>query len=296
MKTKLIFIVNPISGGIKKDYLPRMIEKYIDREKFQAEIWFTNSADHTIELSKKAVVQNVDVVVAVGGDGTINSIAKHLKDTPVILGILPMGSGNGLARHLQVPMNPQKALQLIQSLNYSLIDTGTVNDRFFINVTGAGFDAKISKLFATSSKRGFLSYIQITLDQFANYISQTYELTIDGIKSEEQAFIICVANGSQYGNNAFIAPGANSMDGIFDISVLKPFRLLDFPVIAYQLFTKKFGRSKFVKTLKGKSIQIKRPTDEAINIDGEPVMTVKDLEIKMFPKSLKVITGLEFQV
>jgi len=289
LKKRISFIINPISGGINKESFPSFIENNIDKNKFDVEILLTKSKDHNSELAEYAVQQKSDVIVAVGGDGTINHVAKHVVGTTSAFGIIPMGSGNGLARHLGISSNHHKAIKVINELHALKIDTGKANDVFFINVAGAGFDAHVSNMFATAPKRGFSSYAKITLTEFANYVPRDYEMRIDGRLITQKAFIVCVANGSQYGNNAFIAPQAVLTDGVFEISLLKPFHPLHIPFIGFDMFTKKFNNSRFVKTYKGKHIVIHRPKAEMVNIDGEPVMMEKDLDIIILPSSLNVI-------
>lgn len=289
MKKKIAFIINPISGGINKEKFPSLIGRYLDRNQFEVEINFTRSAEHNLELAQQAVEQKKDVVIAVGGDGTINNVAKYMVNTGIMFGIVPQGSGNGLARHLRIPLNNMKALQIINKLHRKNIDAGMANDHFFLNVAGAGFDAHVSWMFANAPKRGFWSYTKITLNEFASYIPQSYELIVDGKTVTRDAFIICVANGSQYGNNAFIAPQANLDDGLFDISIMKPFKVRQMPVIGLEMFMKKYNNSRYVDALKGENIIIKRSKEGVFNIDGEPVMMDKDIHIRLLPEALKVI-------
>ena len=289
MKKTIAFIINPISGGINKQEFPSLIGRYLDRNQFDVEINFTRSTEHNIQLAKDAVQQQKDIVVAVGGDGTINNVAKQLVGTGILFGIIPQGSGNGLARHLRLPMDSRKALLVINKLHRKNIDTGMANDVFFINVAGAGFDAHVSWMFANAPKRGFWSYTKITLNEFAKYKSQSYELIVDGKSITKDAFIICVANGSQYGNNAYIAPQANLDDGCFDISVMKPFKTHQMPAIGLEMFLKKYNNSRYVDALKGSDIVIKRTEAGVFNIDGEPVMMEKDIHIQILPESLKII-------
>lgn len=289
LKKTISFIINPISGGINKETFPLLIENNIDKNKFDVDIQFTQSANHNLILAEQAVEQKKDIIVAVGGDGTINHVSKYVTGSSSILGMIPMGSGNGLARHLRIPLNHLKAIEAINQLKISTIDTGKANDVFFVNVVGAGFDAHVSGMFATAPTRGFFSYAKITLTEFANYKPHEYKIVIDGETINEKAFIVCIANGSQYGNNAFIAPTADLTDGIFEISLIKPFKNISMPFLGFDLFTKKFNSSKHVKTFRGKKIVIHRPKAEVVNIDGEPIMMEKDLTIEIFPASLKVI-------
>jgi diacylglycerol kinase (ATP) len=266
-----------------------LIGRHLDRNLFDLEINFTRSAEHNLELAQEAAEKRKDIVIAVGGDGTINNIAKYMVNTGILFGIVPQGSGNGLARHLKIPMDNVKAIKVINKLHRKNIDTGMANDQFFLNVAGAGFDAHVSWMFANAPKRGFWSYTKITLNEFANYKPRAYELIVDGKSVTKDAFIICVANGSQYGNNAYIAPQANLDDGLFDISVMKPFKTYQMPAIGLEMFMKKYNNSRYVDALKGSDIVIKRPEAGVFNIDGEPIMMEKDIHIKILPEALKVI-------
>jgi diacylglycerol kinase (ATP) len=289
LKKKISFIINPISGGINKQHFPALIGRHLDRNLFDVEINFTRSAEHNLELAQEAATNKKDIVIAVGGDGTINNIAKYMVNTGILFGIVPQGSGNGLARHLRIPMDNVKAIKVINKLHRKNIDTGMANDQFFLNVAGAGFDAHVSWMFANAPKRGFWSYTKITLNEFAKYKPQAYELIVDGKSVTKDAFIICVANGSQYGNNAYIAPQANLDDGLFDISVMKPFKTYQMPAIGLEMFMKKYNNSRYVDALKGSDIIIKRPEAGVFNIDGEPILMEKDIHIKILPEALKVI-------
>jgi YegS/Rv2252/BmrU family lipid kinase len=290
LKTRIEFIINPISGGIKKQSLPDYILSHTDKSLYDIHCTFTQSAQHTKVLAREAVCNNADIVVAAGGDGTINNVAEALAGSQVKLGLMPLGSGNGLARHLHIPCDKKQALELITG-NHALkkLDTGTANSHFFVNVAGVGFDAHVSGKFAIAPKRGFISYAKITLAEFASYKSRTYRLTIDGNKHTLDAFLLCVANGSQYGNNAYIAPEALPDDGLFHITVLKPFRILDMPAIGYHLFAKTLHKSRYVACFTGRHIYIDRPSAELMNIDGEPVHADSSIDIRLMPSQLKII-------
>lgn len=291
VKKKLAFIINPISGGINKAGFPDLVKKEINTELYDYELFYTESTEHNKELAKDCVAQHYDVVIAVGGDGTINNTAKYIAGTNVTFGIIPVGSGNGLARHLNLSMNQSKALQSINKLNTISMDTGYANNEFFLNVAGVGFDAHVSWMFATAPKRGFWQYAKITLAEFSKYKATKYSIQIDGEQITESAFLICVANGSQYGNNAYIAPTAIINDGVFEITILKPFSILQMPQLGARMFNKTLHQSAQVKVLSGKHIIIKRENTEVVNIDGEPIMMDAELEIKLIPANLKIIVA-----
>jgi YegS/Rv2252/BmrU family lipid kinase len=290
VRKKITFIVNPISGGINKKSMPDIIKRYLNNQIYDAEILFTQKADDTHQLTLKAIKEASAIVVAVGGDGTINQVAKCLVNTPIELGIIPQGSGNGFARYLKIPLVAELAIHVLNVGKSKTIDTAMVNERFFVNVSGVGFDAHVAAKFASAPKRGFWSYAKITLREFSLYKSQNYHLEIDGKIYEKSAFLITFSNGDQYGNNAFIAPGADMQDGLLDIAILKNVKVTNMPRLAFEMFTQRFNRSKDVEILKGKHIRITREHAEVVNIDGEPYRMGKELSVSVLPKSLRVIT------
>jgi diacylglycerol kinase (ATP) len=289
LKRKIAFIINPISGGINKNDFPGLVHQYLDVNKFEPHLFFTQSTEHNKQLAKACVDQQYDIIIAVGGDGTINNTAAAVVGSPCIFGIIPQGSGNGLARHLNISSNVVEALKIINQSKYATIDTGIANGVFFINVAGVGFDAHVSWLFAQAPKRGFWQYAKITFKQFAQYKPRTYQLNIDGKHNQVNAFIICAANGSQYGNNAYIAPLAIINDGEFEITIIKPFNIFQAIPLAYHLFNKTLHKSSRISILSGKHITINRGVNEVMNIDGEACETKQQIDISMNPASLKVI-------
>lgn len=289
MKKRLAFIINPISGGINKSAFPQQVAQLLNTNLFDYELFYTTSTEHNKQLAQQCVTEKYDVVVAVGGDGTINNTAKYIAGTDVCFGLIPLGSGNGLARHHQLNPDIKKALRTLNQFNTVSIDTGTANGTFFINLAGVGFDAHVSWMFANAPKRGFVQYAKITLSEFAKYQSHEYELTIDGKTMHERAFIICVANGSQYGNNAFIAPTASTTDGLFEITIIKPFKVWQMPGLGMRMFNKSLLNSANTTHYSGKHVVIKRLHDGVVNIDGEPVMMPNEVDIKLIHQNLKMI-------
>ena len=283
------FIINPISGGINKKHFPNLVHQVIDKRKYGVEICFSQSAIHTHELTLEAMEKKVAVVAAVGGDGTVNNIASHISGTETVLAIIPKGSGNGLSRHLKIPMNERKALETINTGKVIKMDSGKANEQFFINVAGAGFDAHVSHQFAHAHKRGFKSYAKITLHEFRHYACENYTLLIDGKPQDVKAFIICVANGSQYGNNALIAPTAQVHDGQFELTVLKPFSVWQIPQIGMQLFMGNLNSSKQVASYHFRTLKIIREREGVFNIDGEAIWMPKEINIQIQPASIQII-------
>jgi diacylglycerol kinase (ATP) len=290
MKKKICFIVNPVSGVGRQKMIEHLVEEKLDKEKFAHDIVYTEGPKHAITLSREAAARGCDTIVAVGGDGSVNEAGRGLIGTNSSLAILPAGSGNGLARHLRIPMNLVSAMEVINTGNPIAIDTAAINNEVFLGMAGVGFDAHIGWEFAKFGKRGFQSYIKVVTREYPKYQAQKYLLEIDGRTLEREAFLISFANGSQYGNNAVIAPKADLQDGLLDICILKAFPLYAIPMLAYRLFNRKMHESEYLETIRGSHIKVKQAATTA-HIDGEPVELGSELEIKVNPLSLKVICG-----
>ena len=286
---KIRFIINPKSGTGKSKNLTALIESIIDKHLFETDISFTQSQGHASVLAKEAVALNYDIVVAVGGDGSVNETASSLKNTNTSLGIIPTGSGIGMARHLQIPVDVRKALVNLNSGRIEKIDTLEVNKRFCIGTIGIGFDAHIAHLFAHAGKRGYSTYVKLVLTEFASYKEKRFVIIIDGKKYERDCFLLTIANSSQFGNNAVIAPFADVRDGIIDISLMQSFAFYVAPSLIYRLMHNTIHLSKYFELFKGKEIIIKNNVDLPGHIDGEPVHFNSDLNISIHRDSLKVI-------
>jgi YegS/Rv2252/BmrU family lipid kinase len=289
LRKKILFIINPISGGRDKKKIPGLIEKHLDKNLFDYRISFTEKVEHGFMLAKAAVKDQYEIIVAVGGDGTVNEIAKAIINSKIVLGIIPFGSGNGLARSLKIPLNIIDAIKNINTLNIDTIDSASFNNHFFFNVAGSGFDAHISQSFAHNKIRGLVGYIKTTFKELRNYIPQEYKLNLDGKVYLRKAFIVSIANSSQYGNDAHIAPRADVKDGWLDIVVVKPISWYKIPFLATRMFTKTAESSKYVEMFKAKKIYIEREYDAAIHLDGEPRMEQKNLAIEIIPLSVNII-------
>ncbi|MDB5013512.1 MAG: diacylglycerol kinase family lipid kinase [Daejeonella sp.] len=289
LKNRIQFIINPISGGKSKINFPVLADKYLDTNKFHSTYVFTERIGHASELAITAVNNGIEIIVAVGGDGTINEVASSLVGTNSIMGIIPCGSGNGLARSLGIPLNEKKALVKLNNLNTEQIDSGSVNGKKFFNIAGVGFDAHISAMFAQSITRGLRGYVKTTFQELSNYQSQHYRVYIDGILYEREAFMISIANSSQFGNNAHISPFASLKDGLLDVCIIKPFPMYSFPLMGIQMFNKTAHKSKFVEIIKGKEIKIIRESAAPVHLDGEPENMASELHVTIKPLSLTVL-------
>jgi len=291
MKRHIVFIINPISGTTGKAAIPALVEKNIDSTRFSYEIRETEYAGHATVLAQEAASAGAAAVVAVGGDGTVNEVGRGLVQTDTALAIIPCGSGNGLARHLMIPRNVKRALEIINEFEVHDLDYGMINTHYFFCTCGMGFDAFVSKKFADAGKRGPISYVEQVLREGLSYQPETYELIDENGVVREKAFLISCANASQYGNNAYIAPQASMSDGLLDVVIMEPFDILDAPQISIEMFSKTLDRSSKIKSFRCKELHIRREKAGVIHYDGDPVMSDRDVQIRLFEKGIKVVVN-----
>ncbi len=287
-KEKICLIINPVSGTESKKNIPEDVAAAIDQKKYDLMIRITGYPEHATEMALEAVKKKYQYVIAAGGDGTVNEVAQALVNTDIILGILPLGSGNGLARDLGIPMDTEKALDIILHGHTRAIDYGIANDHIFFCTCGFGFDAFVSDRFADEKKRGPLGYVRNVLESVVDFRAEEYEITYDEGSITEKAFILTCANASQYGNDAFIAPGASMDDGKMNVAILKPLNALEIPQTTLQLFTKNIDKNSKMITLLTRNLHIKRARPGVMHIDGDPVMTDTEIDVRMIQKGLNV--------
>jgi len=290
-KKKIYIIVNPVSGKSKraKQKLSEKAFPLIDPHKYDIHFMFTAYAGHANEIARQAVKENVSCVVAVGGDGTVNEVARALVGSDTVLGIIPLGSGNGLARDLHISTNPVKAMQILSEGNIIEMDYGIANDLIFFCTCGVGFDATVAYNVGGKKSRGFLMYMKEMTDIFFKQKPQTYELVYPDGNIKEQMFLVTCANAGQYGYNAYIAPHADVQDGLFDIAVLHPINLLNVPRIGAQMFAKNIDDNKKMTSFKVSELTIIREKEGPMHLDGDAHKMGKEINIKIVPKGLKVI-------
>lgn len=274
--------------------MPELIEKNLDSNLFEHTIAVTSHAFHGHKLAKNGVGQ-YDYIIAVGGDGTVNEIASAIAGTNTIFGIIPFGSGNGLARFLDLPMGTGEAISALNKQNVATIDGARLNRQWFFNMAGMGFDAHIAEVFSHDKKRGFGAYIKSSIKEIINYKSEIYQITIDGVHYERKAFMLSLANSSQYGNNAHVSPLASVQDGLLDVCIIKPFPLYKFPAMGWRMFNKTADKSKYVEIIRGKHILINRPENGPVHLDGEPHIMGPEAEINIVPGALRIVTGDSFK-
>jgi YegS/Rv2252/BmrU family lipid kinase len=287
--SKIVFIINPIAGSRQKEFILESIRQQISPELF--EVYFTESPGHAFNIALEKVKQGLKWIVAVGGDGTVNEVASALVNTHCRLGIIPAGSGNGLARHLGIPLQVPEALSLIQSHKDLIIDVGKVNGKYFFCTCGTGFDASVGKKFSRDSRRGMLSYVRATIHQYINYSPKTYILKTNRKKIKLKAFLVTFANAGQYGNNAYIAPNAVINDGMLDLCILRPFPRTSTITMGLRLFFKNIDQSPFLEVMRVKKASLKRKGHSRITIhlDGEPLTLRGPLKVRVVPEALHVM-------
>ena len=291
MKKKAVFVINLISGTSDKAAIPGLIDQYLDKTKFEYEIAITQYAGHASEIATKAKDDGVDVVVAVGGDGTVNEVARAIVHSNTALGIIPCGSGNGLARHLLLPLNVRKAIDVINRGEVRQLDYGIINDYPFFCTCGMGFDAFVSMKFAEAGKRGPITYVENVLREGLKYKPETYTIEDDNGTLQYKAFLISCANASQYGNNAYIAPQASMSDGLMDVIIMEPFDVFEAPQISIEMFSKTLDKNSKIKTFRTQHLHIHRDKPGVIHYDGDPVMTGADIDIELKPKGINIIVN-----
>ena len=286
--TKIVFIINPVSGIERKEYIVTRIHETLKLSGIEYDIAYTNFIGHGTQLAKQAIELKYDAVVAVGGDGTINEIAQTLIKTNTALAIIPQGSGNGLARHLGIPLNTEEAIKRLIEPKKVLIDAATANGNYFFCTSGIGFDAHVSASFAARTFRGLGGYIYFTFKELFSYRPLTYTIEFDGRKLEKEAFLIAFANASQYGNNAYIAPQASIQDGKLDVCIVKPFSKLYLIKMAFQLFNKTLPQNEHIETYRADKIKVSFNKPIAVHIDGESKGLGTNIEYKALSKALTI--------
>lgn len=276
------FIVNPISGNHEKTTIVDLISSHFP----DARIEYTHGKGDATVLAKEA---GEDVIVAVGGDGTVHEVAEGLIGTDKALGIIPCGSGNGLALHLGISRNPAKAIEVIRDGQMRDIDFGYMNGEPFFCTCGIGLDAVVSHVFASAGHRGLLTYVKAAHDVWKTYRPQKYELKIDGVKSEEKAVMITVGNANQWGNNGKICPNASVSDGMLDVSIITPFKSIEIPLLALRLLTGKITDSHHIKEFKTHSLSISRVHEAEAHADGEPLFEGDTVDIEIAHQTIKAM-------
>jgi YegS/Rv2252/BmrU family lipid kinase len=279
-KTKILFIVNPISGIGRQKKIEKIIEKNLDTEKFDYKVSYTQYAGHATKIAEEAV--NVfDVVTAVGGDGSVNEIAKALAGTETALAIIPCGSGNGLARALGIPVMPNLAIKYLNKAEFKMIDTCEVNRQFFLSIAGAGYDSQVARRYQFLEGRGFKTYFKAIIGSFFNYKPLEYTLNVDGEIIKRTALLVTVCNSSQYGYGFKISPKAELDDGLLDVVIVKKPQLWRVPFVLINIALGMAHKSKCFEILQCRKVELLGNKKGWINLDGEALRLDKSLDFEV---------------
>ena len=288
---KIIFILNPVSGflGFRRRRVERIIKKHIKNEYLFGEIWYSKYAGHTTELVKKAVDNQVKAIVIAGGDGSINEAARSLVYTDTALGIIPCGSGNGLANYLKIPFNIKKALQTIKENHTKTADTIKINDQYAFSLAGIGLDAMIAKRYHLAKQRGLFTYVRSSFIEYVNHTTETITIKTDNMEIQEKCICLVFANSNQFGYNFRIAPQADLFDGYMDVVIIKKIPLISAPLSSMQIWMGNANKCLYISSFKTKKVSITREREGVMNIDGDPFKSGQNIDVEVLPASLKLV-------
>jgi diacylglycerol kinase (ATP) len=285
----IVFIINPKSGVEREKEIKQGIETHLDKQQFSYELLFTEFAKHGTTLAKEAARNGAYAVVAVGGDGSVNDVVQGLLGSNTLLGIIPKGSGNGMARTMAIPLETNEAIKLLNNGNTANMDVAYANDSPFISNAGVAFDALISKKFAKSERRGLMAYSWLVTKYMWLYKSWSWNITIDGRQITKKAFMVIVANGQQFGYNFKIAPTASFTDGILDLVIVRKFPKIFGGLIALRAMKGNILNSHFVEHMQGKEITISHPSLRLMQTDGDAHPCDHTIKFRIEPGAQKVI-------
>jgi YegS/Rv2252/BmrU family lipid kinase len=282
---KIRFIINPISGIGKQKGIEDVIKRYLV---FSYDIVYTKKCGDATILSKKAIKDKKDIVIAVGGDGTVSECSKALIGSNVAIGVIPCGSGNGFAYHIGMKRDIKKAILQLNISTLKTIDSCTANDERFVNVSGIGFDSHIANLFANNKKRGLFNYLKLIIKELS-YQPEYYKIEYNNTKKEVKAYLIAFANTSQYGNDFEISPFAKLDDGLIDFVIVKVFSKWKIPFFLLKVAKGKVHLSKNVEIIKSKEMSIESK-NRLVHLDGEPKELKSPIVVKVKPRTLKIFS------
>lgn len=290
---RIMLIVNPISGtGNKKD-VPENVERKLSGCGMRTDVRFTGGRGDATRFAAEAAAEGYAGVLACGGDGTVNETACALCGSSTALGILPAGSGNGLARHLGIPVDVDLAMDVVLQRNVVASDYGTVNGHPFFCTFGMGFDAAVSHRFARQNHRGLLTYVRSALSEYVQFKPTTYTISANGRLLTEKAFLVAVCNASQWGNNAYIAPEASITDGLLDITVVHSGSPIDAAVMGMDIFTGFISKNTMVHCFRAPAAVIYRSEEGEAHVDGEPMMLDDILDVRCHRGELRIFTPVD---
>lgn len=290
MKKRIWFIINPISGVRRKDDIPALVREYLDHNQYDFEIQYTTHKGHGSELAKEARNLAIDIVCAVGGDGSVHEIGTSLIGSNVLLAIIPIGSGNGLARHMNIPLTIKKAIHCINDQHKITMDTILVNEQAFLGVGGYGFDALIAQKFEGSKRRGLVAYFKLILKEFFKYNPINISVDANGQIKKLPVMLCTLANTKQWGNGLVVSPNSDATDGKVELILLKPFSFWRLPVLAMQFLFRRSDKSALMEVISFDKATI-LVSEKIAHYDGESMATKGVLHVKVVPKSLQILVG-----
>ncbi len=295
---KIIFIINPRSGTSRKQDIEKVIEQHLDHKQFEYSIQYTKYAGHAVELSRKAIIDQCDVVAICGGDGSVNEVSTPLAD-PLLninfttkLAIIPGGSGNGFASHFKISRKIMEAIKTINNYHTERIDTCTINEQVFVNIAGVGFDGLVSYRIKNKAKRGLWMYLKTSFQEMINYDQPMLKILIDGMEMEGRFATVAICNASVYGYNFTMAPHANVQDGRMDIVMIRKAPLWAYLLNAYRFLNRTMHKSKYVSVYQAKSLTLSSEESLYYHTDGEGYKCSGDhLQFDIKPLSLDIISA-----
>lgn len=285
---RYLLIVNPASGKVAKHKIVPDIHRRMTDMGFDFDVAFTSGPGHATELAAKAASEGFYGVIACGGDGTVNETAVGLAGTPTALGIIPTGSGNGLARHLGIPVDVSRSLKIIAEDEIINTDYGTANGRYFFCTFGVGFDAAVSERCARQKRRGLVMYLRNTIEEYVKFRPEEYVIEANGKVITEKAFLVVCCNASQYGNNAFIAPHASITDGELDITIVHTGNLLEQAIVGVDMLTGFIGKNALIDTFRASNVRIRRRTAGAAHLDGDAVAMDAEIGVECHHGGIRI--------
>lgn len=288
-KKSFAFIINPVAGNRRHEHIERKISSYFVSTDIEPLIYLTQYAGHAAVICRQLTEQSSpEAIIAVGGDGTVNEVVNGIGLYGVPMGIIPHGSGNGFARHLGIPTSLEKAFTIIEKCYSIPVDLIRIGEKYSLNVSGVGFDALVAWRFQHCRSRGLRSYVRVAVSEFFKYQLEEYELMIDGDMSRQKAFLISIANSSQFGNNVLISPKASVCDGYIDVCVMYPFPKCATLGLLYKLLCRKIDFSPYLKITRAKKVWL-RQSGKFYHIDGEAMEGGAVLEAEIVERALQVI-------
>jgi diacylglycerol kinase (ATP) len=294
MKNRMIFLMNPVSGTKDKEKIKALVTKRLSVLEIPFEFISTNASGNYPELEEMIREEHIRYIIIIGGDGTISQVSNALRHLPVNFGLIPCGSGNGLALAAGISLDPQKALDTVLNGKPSRIDAFLINEHFSCMLSGIGFDAQVAHDFSKMKKRGFWTYINVSAKNFFSAKDFPFQLRIDGKEIDTEAYFISIANSNQFGNNFTIAPKALLTDGLLDIIVVQKMNKLQvllsiFYQIRYGDVQENIFKRQGILYYQLKELEILNPGNAPLHIDGDPYETSGKFIIKVIPSAFSLI-------